>query len=91
MEIRANFSEDKLVVNADLDKLVRVLENLINNAMTYGNDGKYVDIATRKESNRAVVEVINYREPIPQSDIPFIFDMFYRVKNQEIEMMVVLL
>ena len=51
MEIRANFSEDKLVVNSDLDKLVRVLENLINNAMTYGNDGKYVDIATRKESN----------------------------------------
>ena len=36
MEIRANFSEDKLVVNADPDKLVRVLENLINNAMTYG-------------------------------------------------------
>ena len=47
MEIRANFSEDKLVVNADPDKLVRVLENLINNAMKYGNDGKYIDIVTR--------------------------------------------
>ena len=36
---------------------------------------------TRKESNRAVVEVINYGEPIPQSDIPFIFDRFYRVEK----------
>lgn len=81
MEIRANFSEDKLIVNADPDKLVRVLENLINNAMKYGNDGKYIDIVTRKESNRAVVEIINYGEPIPQSDIPFIFDRFYRVEK----------
>ena len=81
MEIRTNFSEDKLIVNADPDKLVRVLENLINNAMKYGSDGKYIDIVTTKEGNRAVVKIINYGEPIPQSDIPFIFDRFYRVEK----------
>ena len=35
----------------------------------------------KKESNKAVVEIINYGEPIPQSDIPFIFDRFYRVEK----------
>ncbi|SCH46382.1 sensor histidine kinase [Romboutsia sp. 1001713B170207_170306_H8] len=81
MEIRPQFSNDKLIVNADPDKLVRVLENLINNAIKYGSDGKYIDIITKKESNKAVVEIINYGELIPQSDIPFIFDRFYRVEK----------
>lgn len=81
MEIRSKFSEDKLIVNVDADKFVRVFENLINNAIKYGSDGKYIDIVTKKESNRAIVEVINYGEPIPQVDLPFIFDRFYRVEK----------
>ncbi|WP_455539226.1 sensor histidine kinase [Terrisporobacter sp.] len=81
MKVRTNFSNDKLIIYADADKIVRVFENLINNAMKYGSDGKYIDIFTKKEDNNAVVEIINYGEPIPQSDIPFIFDRFYRVEK----------
>lgn len=81
MEIRLNFSDDKLIINGDPDKLVRVFENLINNAIKYGDEGRYIDIVTKKEENMGVVQIINYGEPIPQSDIPFIFDRFYRVEK----------
>lgn len=81
MKVRTNFSNDKLIIYADSDKIVRVFENLINNAMKYGNDGKYIDIVTKKENDNAVVEIINYGQPIPQPDIPFIFDRFYRVEK----------
>lgn len=81
MKIRVDFSDDKLMINADSNKLVRVFENIISNATKYGNEGKYIDIITKKENDSAVVEIINYGETIPHSDIPFIFDRFYRVEK----------
>lgn len=81
MKIRLNFSDDKLIINGDPNKLVRVFENLISNAVKYGNEGIYIDIVTKKENNFAIVQVINYGKSIPKSEIPFIFDRFYRIEK----------
>lgn len=81
VKVRTDFSEDRLLVNVDPSKLVRAFENLINNAMKYGNDGKYIDVETRKQDNMAIVKIINYGEPIPSLDLPHIFDRFYRVEK----------
>lgn len=81
MQSRINFSEDKLIVNADGGKLVRAFENLLSNAIKYGKDGFYVDVATKLKENMAVVEVINYGQAIPSIDLPHIFDRFYRVEK----------
>ncbi|MGL4106745.1 sensor histidine kinase [Clostridium sp. LP20] len=81
MEARINFSEDKLIVYADGRKLGRAFENLLSNSIKYGKDGPYVDIITRVEDSMAVVEIVNYGEPIPEIDLPYIFDRFYRVEK----------
>ena len=81
MVSRINFNEEKLIVKADPNKLVRAFENLITNAVKYGKDGHYVDIVTEKKEDMAVVKVINYGEPIPVLDLPNIFDRFYRVEK----------
>lgn len=71
--------ETSMMVKADAAKLVRVFENLIANAMNYGKDGKQVIVTVQREPNAAIVEVINFGEPIPSTDLPYIFDRFYRV------------
>ena len=81
MQSRLDFSEDKLIVNADAGKLVRAFENLLSNAIKYGKDGFYVDVTTKLEENVAVVQVINYGQAIPSIDLPHIFDRFYRVEK----------
>lgn len=81
MESRAIFSEDKLIIEADVKILVRAFENLITNALKYGIDGKYVDVVTEKQENMAVVKVINYGEEITSLDLPYIFERFYRVEK----------
>ena len=81
MQSRLDFSEDKLIVNADAGKLVRAFENLLSNAIKYGKDGFYVDVTTKLEENMAVVQVINYGQAIPSIDLPHIFDRFYRVEK----------
>lgn len=81
MECRLCFGEQQLFVIADGDKLRRVYENLIANAIRYGSDGKYIDIRGRVEGDQVITEVINYGEPIPEADLPHLFDRFYRVEK----------
>ncbi|MFL0266854.1 sensor histidine kinase [Candidatus Clostridium radicumherbarum] len=81
MQSRINFSEDRLIVNADAGKLVRAFENLLSNAIKYSQDGFYVDVTTKLEENMAVVQVINYGQSISSIDLPYIFDRFYRVEK----------
>ncbi|PZD96316.1 two-component sensor histidine kinase [Paenibacillus sambharensis] len=72
-------------VFGDPDKLVRVFENLLHNAVIYGKDGGRVDVEIRTVLEDAVVEVINYGDPIPSVDLPHIFDRFYRVDKSRAE------
>lgn len=77
--------EEKILVPADGDKLVRVFENLLVNAVQYGKEGRYVDLSWQREGRRAVVEVINYGAPIPGHDLPHIFERFYRLEKSRAE------
>ncbi|WP_142332192.1 sensor histidine kinase [Bacillus cereus] len=81
MELRKPITSKKINVQADGDKLVRVFENLIINAIKYGRDGKYIDIVVREENNLVLIDVINYGDSIPTTDLPYIFERFYRVEK----------
>ncbi|MDZ5253646.1 HAMP domain-containing sensor histidine kinase [Clostridium sp. LIBA-8841] len=81
MEPRLYFYDENIIVNADSEKLVRVFENLLTNAIKYGKDGHYVDITSKIEGNMAVIKVINYGQSISDMDLPYIFDRFYRVEK----------
>jgi len=80
MECRL-YLKPQLFVHADGDKLRRVYENLITNAIRYGSGGKYIDIRGEATANEVITEVINYGEPIPKADLPHLFDRFYRVEK----------
>ncbi|MFC5403907.1 sensor histidine kinase [Cohnella soli] len=67
------------------DKLVRVFENLLANAVTYGYAGGKVDIYVNHYGGDAVVDFVNYGEAIPSSDLPLLFDRFYRVDKSRTE------
>ncbi|MCU6709640.1 ATP-binding protein [Paenibacillus sp. J5C_2022] len=80
LEAKLDSRETAVAVQADTSLLLRVFENLLSNAMVYGKDGKFIQLAVRREQGNgmAVVEVINYGDPIPALDLPHIFDRFYR-------------
>ncbi|MFK4315309.1 MULTISPECIES: sensor histidine kinase [unclassified Bacillus (in: firmicutes)] len=81
IECRPSFPSQKLMVLADGDKLVRVFENLIINAITYGNDGDHIDITAYESNNMITIDITNYGQPIPSTDLPHIFERFYRVEK----------
>jgi integral membrane sensor signal transduction histidine kinase len=68
-------------INADPNLLARLFDNLINNAIKYGSDGKRVDVKIEASKDEVIVSVINYGEIIPKDEIPYIFEKFYRVEQ----------
>lgn len=81
MEWRLFSSATNPMIMGDGGKLVRVFENIIQNAIRYGSEGKYIDIKLSDTENTVVVEIINYGQVIPSLDIPHIFERFYRVEK----------
>ncbi|MBK4744498.1 HAMP domain-containing sensor histidine kinase [Bacillus cereus] len=69
--------EPHLTINGDGNLLARVFENLVTNAVRYGNNGKFVDMNGYIEDGDVVVQIINYGESIPEEELPYLFDMFY--------------
>lgn len=74
---------NSLIINLDPKLIVRLFENLINNAIKYGKDGKNIIIKIKKNDKLGVVEVsvINFGKLIPPEALKKIFDKFYRVDN----------
>lgn len=85
MEYRLYPSDERLMVFADGNQLARLFENLITNAIRYGREGRYVDLHWWRDGDEAVVEVVNYGEPIPAADLPRIFERFYRIEKSRSE------
>lgn len=68
-------------ISADGELLARLFDNLINNAIKYGADGKRIDIKINASGDTVTVAVINYGKVIPQDEIPHLFEKFYRVEQ----------
>ena len=62
-------------LRADRQAFVRIVENLIKNALVHGTGG--YELAIYQEGNQAVMRVANKTESIEQEDMERIFDRFY--------------
>ena len=69
------------VITADGNLLARLFDNLINNAIKYGADGKRVLVQIHAEEEVVTVSVTNYGYVIPADELPLLFNKFYRVEQ----------
>ncbi|MCI8764112.1 MAG: HAMP domain-containing histidine kinase [Lachnospiraceae bacterium] len=69
------------VILADGNLLARLFDNLINNAIKYGAEGKRILVKVHAAAETVQVSVTNYGYVIPAEELPLIFDKFYRVEQ----------
>jgi signal transduction histidine kinase len=66
---------------ADRSQLLRVVDNLVANAVKFTPEGGTVQLAARREGETAVVEVADTGPGIPPAEQPDLFNRFYRGSN----------
>jgi signal transduction histidine kinase len=83
--LNLNLLDEDMHVDADHDRLVQVLSNLISNAIKYTPEGGQVDVYGhyRTDKNALHIEVKDTGLGIPEHDLPHIFDRFYRVERSQ--------
>jgi signal transduction histidine kinase len=80
LKVRTELARDRpLRTRAVPDQLSQVLANLLQNAQRYTPVGGTVTIAAASEPDSVLVSVTNAGAEIPASDLPHVFERFYRV------------
>lgn len=65
----------------DPDKLSRVFDNLLKNAVSYGYPNTAVCVSLEKEPDRACIRVKNHGKTIPAEKLERIFEQFFRLDS----------
>lgn len=70
------------IINGDCDRAVEVIQNIMENAIKYG-DGKRISISISEEEGCRLVTVANSGCTLPPSELPHMFDSFWRGTNAD--------
>lgn len=70
------------ILKGDFDRSIEVLQNVIENAVKYGN-GHKIEISFSEEDGCQLITVRNSGCTLPETELPHIFDSFWRGSNAE--------
>lgn len=71
--------QEGLVLWADADKLSRVFNNILKNAMAYSYAGSIIKINAYTKEQNILIDFINHGDPIPAHKLESIFERFFRL------------
>ena len=74
-------AQEGLMIEGDPDKLARVFENLLRNAVAYGSENTQILIQARGGHGRTTIVFTNEGPQIPQKKLEMIFERFYRADD----------
>lgn len=74
-----NNADPTALVSADRTRILQVLYNLVNNAVTYTGEDKTVHITLEKSDGAYTVHIMDSGEGIEEDKLPYIWDRYYKV------------
>ena len=73
-------TDEDIMIYGDPDKLARVFDNLIRNAISYSYPGTKIEIIAREIGEWIEILFCNRGDTIPPESLRMIFEKFYRMK-----------
>ncbi|MDR1932450.1 MAG: hypothetical protein LBQ57_06450 [Spirochaetales bacterium] len=81
-DIPAFFAEEGVWIIIDPDRLQSIVENLLRNALESGSAPGEVRMKVFREGGRAVLEVLDKGEGLPDAEMGRLFDPFFTTKSK---------
>ena len=78
-------TEPEITVFAEKELIIRVLENLLNNAVKHSPQNGRIVLKIKKEPGRVLFEVIDNGEGIPKEYLPRLFGKFFTVQEAQMK------
>ncbi|GLC31751.1 vancomycin resistance histidine kinase VanS [Clostridium omnivorum] len=79
-QISVNVPDD-LTLWGDADKLARVFNNILKNAIAYSYENSVIDISAQQQDENIIIIFTNQGNPIPKAKLESIFEKFYRLDS----------
>lgn len=76
-------SQQELMIHADKDRLIQVIENYITNAIKYSPKAKKVIVRVKMKDSFVELSVEDFGVGIPQGKLDKIFERFYQVEEHD--------
>ena len=83
-----SYENKEITILADRFHFYNIIYNIIENAVKYANENPEIEISWKENQRDYELQFLDNGQGIPEKDLPFIFDKFYRVSredNKEIE------
>ncbi|HET9789167.1 MAG TPA: ATP-binding protein, partial [Pyrinomonadaceae bacterium] len=80
--LKTNIIAELANVIGDYDPLRRVIRGLIDNAIKYTPEGGSITVSAREFDDKMAISVSDTGKGIPETDLPHVFDKFYRVASE---------
>jgi len=78
LDVRFECDSDNMYAVGDTDAIHQIVYNLMDNAIKFSDEGgKYV-ITIKEDAGKIITSVYNEGEGIPEGDLPYVFDRFYK-------------
>ena len=65
-------------IAADSERMKQVFCNVLDNAAKHGGSGKRIDVSAAREGESFVIRVRDYGPGIPEAELPFVKQKFYK-------------
>jgi two-component system sensor histidine kinase VanS len=73
--------DEDITIYADGNKLARVFNNILKNAIAYSDPNSTIEISARNENNQTLISFTNTGKTIPPEKLKMIFEKFYRLDS----------
>lgn len=82
-KLTINYEPSNLDISVNVDSFIRVLVNLVSNAVKYSPEGESVNLAAKVDGKDIVISVQDYGKGISQENFERIFESFQRVCEED--------
>lgn len=85
LKLERNIINKEIFMELDVDKMVRVFQNLLSNANKYSLENSTVTLSLKEEESSIIISISNSTVEITEEDVPNIFSRFYKADKSRSE------